>query len=372
MFILDKILESFQNTYDYLANYISDLMGYGYNKYKDPLYKDFPSKPSKEWLKGSVNGHKINKEYSRKLTNLFENTKVNVIEVYAGYPNAWTFPGAPETSNFMEYPFITEFLPFAFICQLMERIENGVKDVVYNGGKCVYNPKTNKLNLSVKEVTVYVTTRLLNDLSNKEVIAVLLHEVGHNTQTAVSVIEQLGSLILLLMFLRRGVPQLLDYYNNIKTNYDNNNQHVKGVLTTILFFISTLLLLMFIKYMPTFLRLRQEIYSDEFAIKCGYGKEMESATRKLNEFTKLSIDYAKRAPSMNETEKITLRLHIFKTKLIDFISSLWLGNYPSMDNREKLIKAKTDAFSKDTPLDRSGKIDYQKPDYNLSPIPVTI
>ena len=108
----------------------------------------------------------------------------------------------------------------------------------------------------------------------------------------------------------------------------------------------SVLLSMFIYYIGCYYARRQELYSDEFAIKMGYGNALKSALDKcLNYRAKSNINIG------IVTKIMYYVLYVFK--------SIGFSNYPNNDERLNAIVRKTNSYdtSKNN-INRTNNIDY--------------
>lgn len=89
---------------------------------------------------------------------------------------------------------------------------------------------------------------------------------------------------------------------------------------------------------------RNEIYSDEFAIKCGYGDTLLSAIRKLHEHNYSLNPFKTSKLKMNIIDKILRILNAIFLQLINILGIFKLSSYPDYKTRERLIQKKIDAY----------------------------
>ena len=124
-------------------------------------------------------------------------------------------------------------------------------------------------------------------------------------------------------------------------------------------YIKTIYYALFIMVLFTFitqyLKRRQEIYADEFAIKCGYGKDLENAIEKLKGHS-LSF-FGKYAIKMNLLDKFLNFFNKIFATIINFFGMFKLSTYDDINTRIRKIKEKIaeyDASEKN--IDRSNVI----------------
>ena len=282
---------------------------------------------------------------SNKLTALFNNTQCNVVIYVSKVPNAFTFPGAPTTTK---HPIIVRLLNLAssnilksigigFIIGMVintiittESLRNLIK---HSKPTISVDPITKKINFTIPEITCYVSTGLIDMLSNDdETLAVLLHEVGHNSMIMLYILDTLLSIAYVnIYFMMMGLV--------LSTAISGQSDSSLGE------FVMLLLLLCGVTYViMAFISRRQEIKADEFAIRCGYGNELSRAIKKLHGYWYDSSSKTTAISNLNFVDRI---LH-FVSKIAIFINNqvakLRLGMYPDMDRRERLIDTKTEKF----------------------------
>ena len=259
--------------------------------------------------------HKIIKEetLSKMMTDMFVNTNVDVYIYTSTMANAYTLPGSYITAK----PFMLRFyeilnggpiriimtplliflgplLVVGLICSqilallllTIDQVMNLGINAFKNGNpwKITYDESSNKVNLNVSNITVYVTSNLIKLLDNDdELKAVLLHEIGHNLNHTYYIIERLLSLGFISTFVYqyykvyKGQDNMLD--NTMKFLQDNlpKNKFTSFYLFQFILFIVVLFFLFIMGY-P---RRKDETYADENTIKMGYGKALESGLLKV-------------------------------------------------------------------------------------------
>lgn len=128
----------------------------------------------------------------------------------------------------------------------------------------VYNIIQDDYPIRVKEYYLELDSKLFDPklaLSNKEIVAVLLHEVGHMVNDATPI---------------ETVRKNIDLYlvKNHQTIKTSDNVHYREILA---FGIKDALR----KVTSLFEKKDDEILADEFVVACGYGPELESAFEKI-------------------------------------------------------------------------------------------
>lgn len=332
--------------------------------------------------------------YSNKLTSMFTNTNITVIEYHSKHPNAYTVPG-----NYLLYRRISSkkfidvlnaILPSIGILSTISdmAVWYGYIEKAYEmdgrNGKIIYHPSSNKFSFPVKDATLFISTSLKNILDNNEekIMAVLLHEVGHNLQPVETALSKLinklvktfiGSYSLMYliqwayMYLTVGLKNSGErdnviensYYKNINTEI--NKATNSSSINEFYYLIAKLVLLSFIcSLITTFVTRRQEIEADELAIKLGYGKQLYEAIRTINDFS-LFRDFGKSLTKINGVNLVDCSIYfssIALNWLIQLSGIFKALHYPDPFTRERYIKEKTERYdTSSNNIDRSNKID---------------
>jgi len=197
-----------------------------------------------------------------------------------------------------------------------------------------FNPETNKIKIGIKSASIYVSSNLIKLLNNdKELTAVLLHEVGHNVKLTYTIMENILSMGWVSSLLPGFYYELKAYKSTSYEELDSN------VSTAKMWIFSSVIIFIFSIFMSAYISRRNETYSDEFAIKCGYGKYLTSAIRKMhtlaNEFA--NAIHKKETAKANET---------FISKIASSISGImkYLEAYPSQQEREEMLERKSNSY----------------------------
>ena len=167
-----------------------------------------------------------------------------------------------------------------------------------------------------------------------ELKAVLLHEVGHNTMIMLSVLDFVTN-VLWTMSIGTFLYSMFngEFQREIR---DNTNMRINelsfalGITATVSFILSI------------FLRRRQEVKSDEFAIKCGYGNALSRAIKKLN-----NTIYGDKSslPNPGIFQSILQFINKIHTMIHKGLSSIGMTSYPERDQREAMIDKKTASYT---------------------------
>ena len=309
-----------------------------------------------------------NKDLQKKMTNLFKKTKVNVFVYESKFLNAFTYPGvvkmfSPLMSR-LQYiltkipvigNYFSSFFGIFFLLEANQRLNKSTLDKkqrrINRNSKLIIDPTTKKAELSIDEATVYVSSSLIDSFTEDEIIAVLLHEVGHNTMIQQGILQDIlysvrGSALITLLF------QLVKYYMNIeKTN------PLSPMLT---WTIGTIVMWFIIEFSLLYVNRRHEVLADEFAIKMGYGEALYSGQLKFRKFGLFDI-FGEKFKKIKDSNMLDKLLNVWST-IWHWISipfqKLWLEAHPDTFTRSKMIKEKTEKFNKEikNKLDRSSAI----------------
>lgn len=105
-----------------------------------------------------------------------------------------------------------------------------------------------------------------------------------------------------------------------------------------------LIIIIVLSFTVGYFERRNEIYSDEFAIKCGYGDALLNAIRKLHEHNYSLNPFKISKLKMNIIDKILRFLNAIFLQLINVLGIFKLSSYPDYKTRERLIQKKIDAY----------------------------
>ena len=308
---------------------------------------------------------------SKTMSDLFENTQVNCYVYESKILNAFTIPGA--MSDQMIYariiflfpllnriPMLRNLLQLILSIMNIEILKNAIMTNANNKNNLlIYNPLNNKFSLSFSSVTVFISSGLVEALNINEIKAALLHEIGHNTQIVCSIISNIvemsfGGFTLYQLFNLKNLKFLFKDFpeSGIYVRVGPPMLESKMYIKTIYYALFIMVLFTFI---TQYLKRRQEIYADEFAIKCGYGKDLENAIEKLKGHS-LSF-FGKYAIKMNLLDKFLNFFNKIFANIINFFGMFKLSTYDDINTRIRKIKEKIaeyDASEKN--IDRSNVI----------------
>lgn len=373
--MFEILIRPFISVIQYFADCIKDFISFdvGYNRFNDPLHKNSPDSAKDEWLKDAFNNRqKHNLELSKRMTDLFEDTTINVIETWSPKPTTMCIAGAVDSSKNYKYDAIYSIPIYGKVVleyyTWVEQFKNGFLNFSdYNNITLSYNPETKKAKISIPEATIFITSRARELLTDREQEAAMLWEIVKNLQTAAHVtVKALNTALkaYLIFEIARAnwLPGKILYKgDNNLLNYTNAKYTVflVGVYITVLTF--------FITYIPAYIKRRAHYAQDDIVIKMGYGEELYTSNVKFNKYNIDYNNYALRAPSMNWVEKLLFRMDIWVFKLKQFLNSLWLGEFPSYHNYEEMLKAKNQSYQQDKTLDIK-----TNPDYKVEKFPFEI
>lgn len=280
------------------------------------------------------------------MTSYFTNTKVNVYKINMESPNAFALPlmnyGAnPKIVNALfKIPIIGQV--FHTLIFSIESIIRGI--LLYNKNKNIetsFDTINNKATLNIPIVNIFVSDKLLSMLDDKEIIAVLMHEVGHNTVIIQSILLELQNSFLYASLISLGYVSTQAYYDD---SYRN---------TSILLCILVILALVLKVCKGKEYEKLHELHSDDFAILMGFGKELISALKKLDKYShKLFKDeYIKWESSNREDNKVdmTSKKEIDRLKLLEKQykeSMAKIDPHLKSNDRIRYINTKIDEYNK--------------------------
>ena len=294
----------------------------------------------------NINLCELNNKISSDITNLFTNTKIDVYVYDSKIPNAFTIPGANIEADTMRVPalwqYFTIFIPILgpFILliwlavvnckRIMTSFSSGYKDNLLS-----YDDLSNKFTIPIQGISIFISSAIIEGMNDDEIKAILLHEIGHNTQVSINIINQIFS----MSFAGATVGSII---------YIGNNNEKNLYMPFIIIFMVGFFI---IKYLSR----KQEVYSDEFAIKTGYGEALNSALTKLKSYT---YGFGNPMIKLNVFDKVLYYIiKVGSTLITNVINFLHLGTYPSWGQRLKMIDRKTEKFNNEPNKDLSKHIE---------------
>lgn len=160
---------------------------------------------------------------------------------------------------------------------------------------------------------IYITTGFLNNLTDREVMSILLHEVNH--------MKSFKSIIIKLTTFSSKNFILFKFLEAITENIRNGfNKRLLNLYVIVL-------LLYIAIYIPSFMFSRKEEYeSDEYVIRFGYGKDLISAFEKM-----------KKRQIVKDEKRTNLE------KILKMINDLE-RTHPTLENRINNLIKKTELY----------------------------
>lgn len=249
------------------------------------------------------------KEMEPMLHEIFtSNTKFHMFEYESFFPNAFTIPGSLVHQNSTTYlaqtniPYIMFLTHLKFLFLSLNQFDD-------------FNPAnaTPPIDLKIKDVTIFYSDALIRrcKLTEKELLAVLCHEIGHHTQRKT---HTMSSLFWLINFLL------------IKLNFKFLNIPIYREVYLISLIMLSLLLIVRIYSRRT------EYGSDIFAKRVGLGLEMQSALNKVYQ----TMAYGSKEDTVIE------RLFSFLPRVFyiieNLLSNLPFVDHPSNQQRQKALR----------------------------------
>lgn len=269
-------------------------------------------------------------------SNFSKNTKFHVYKYESFEPNAFTVPGNLTPG----YPMLTivgaktEYLP---AYQLLTMVNYIIKNIsIYKDFKP--NMSVKPVDLNMPDIAVFFSDSLASrvQLTDNELFAVILHEIGHNMIRKSHINYLLIAIITLLitkLFIEpyedkisknRILPKLtfLEFY--------------KQPTNQLLFLILLTCCVLFIR---NYFRRSLEYKSDGFASQMGYRKESQSA------LTKLYNTLAYGAEVDNKIERLMNFIPRNMFKIINFIMNIPIFGYPSFQQRVNKLQTESTLLS---------------------------
>jgi len=281
---------------------------------------------------------------SENLTAALKNIVANVDIQIRVYPslvtNAFTIPFTNMTRDkFVEallgipmVPQLTSLVNLLILFDTISNMTSGKIGKPFVKDKKLYIPGMNAC-------TVYVSTAMLRILSVDELIAIILHEIGHNTQKRLYVFMRMVPFVGFLL------SATLLYFNYIKTLGDEElataaasqvaSSNVKTIITTIrekMSILSKVALIgstvLFFLFGVMIVR-QMEWGADQYAKACGYGKPLQSALMRVD-------NYFKREITSSDNGLIRRMLGALLSvmwRVTQFLGKIKIANHPDVQSR---------------------------------------
>lgn len=202
--------------------------------------------------------------------------------------------------------------------------------------KVVHNDN-GQVTMSIKNINLYISDSFLEILTKDEAIAILLHEIGHNTQLMLHTTD------IIIDFWK---PIIIGYigYTGIFKVIKNEDTHIPTIALNDAF-LKMIFLFILISIVFTYLSRRQEIGADTFAVKCGYGEELESTLKKMHNH---SMDFysksADKISGFNIIDRIIRLITALLRNLYNILAKFKMSKYLDREAREKYVHDKTIEF----------------------------
>ena len=267
-------------------------------------------------------------------SNFSKNTKFHVYKYESFEPNAFTVPG----NLTPEYPMLTvvgaktEYLP---AYQLLTMANYIIKNIsIYKDFKP--NMSVKPVDLNMPDIAVFFSDSLASrvQLTDNELFAVILHEIGHNMIRKSHINYLLITIITLLitkLFIEPYEDKIISKNPKI-TLLEFYKQSTNQLLFLILLTCCVL-------FIHNYFRRSLEYKSDGFASQMGYRKESQSA------LTKLYNTLAYGAEVDNKIERLMNFIPRNMFKLINFIMNIPIFSYPSFQQRVNKLQTESTLLS---------------------------
>ena len=334
--MIDSLIGKLQSYISIVGSSLSIMM-FG----KDGATNVVTDRKSNIWNKDDIMIESV--RISTMMTSLFKNTKIDVLVYKSNRPNAFTFPGEPVLGPNKQALWIAsataaKFNPIIMVIFLVLMNIEKLKNALLHGAfKIYFDPTDKKIDISTRNVTCYVASSLVDMMDDEELKAVLLHEVGHNTMIMLSILNFVSSFLFTvsigtMMYAVFDGSFAHQLYENTRIRVDDLIAAL-GITSVVSFILSI------------FLRRRQEVKADEFAIKCGYGNALSRAIKKLN-----NTIYGDKSsvPDPGLFQGILAFISKIFTMINKGLSRIGMTSYPERDQREDMIDRKTSSYTTPT------------------------
>lgn len=155
----------------------------------------------------------------------------------------------------------------------------------------------------IRNYKVEIDSKLLDlDLNEREITAILLHEVGHLVNNITPIEETMKAIDLYLA------------ENNLTLNTETLKNTNSDSFNIILFAVNDTIR----KLTSLFNRFDEEILADEFVFMCGYGKDLQSAFEKI----KSNISYLSKSANVNKLIKLEWAIRVYLNMGISRLSAI--------------------------------------------------
>ena len=293
--------------------------------------------------------------FSKKLTNIFSNTEVTVIKFISNQPITYNFPGDPNPSlskdSIMKLPnfiatigWLFGYVPYiAFFILTFIRYSPSLTGIaqnyrMYNTKDISIDPNTNKINCELDKTTVFVSSFLIDKFTEDEVTAIILHDIGENTQAATWAFTSLSKIPMMAIMaqLIKEITPLSTMTGDTQTPILDKIKNY-GMILFILYY--------FVWFIIRYLSRKVDYNADEFAIKCGYGEALKTAITKLNSYNAMQNNFSAILNSGKIIGGLKILIKtltaIMKAKTLHIISP----EHPFNQDRLDFIEKKTNEYN---------------------------
>lgn len=287
----------------------------------------------------------------QRISSLFQsNTNIHVYRYTGYFPNAFTLPNAP--SFFNRFPKSiagataaslalqkdSHYLLYLFLSNwLINSIRHRNNYIDIKNFK-----KGQKINLNVSSIGIFYSIACINraKLTERELDALLLHEVGHNQHNTSTIFWQLSLAALYLLKRISGINT--KKYVGVEVPVPTESKNITSTGTNYLYFF--LFLFVGSILFKVFTQRNMEYEADAFSTYMGYGNELNSALKKMYNTT---VNVQKQDSLV---ESILVRLNGILLKIVMFISRLPIISHPHLDQRADEIKKNQQRMAKENVL----------------------
>jgi len=261
-------------------------------------------------------------EWSKRLTDMFEDTEVVVYITESKYPSIYGYPGRKIMANpwLMKLKHLPDWL-LPGVLTIVDKTINmlGFFEKVLNGlyymnevNVLIYNPSNNKYRIAPNYMVVYMTTATFDLLNDKEVMAMAVKCVGVSTilfhDCCVEVIERANKL---------GFWTFYGYLVKVGHDiYTGEETFTDSILSIVKIYTFLMLLSLLIKAMTNYYDRILTVRVDEFPIKCNFGEAYSSAIAKLHEYYMHSM--GNNSKDKDKSAKLLARLNILDKILLQY------------------------------------------------------
>lgn len=231
---------------------------------------------------------------TKALREVIPDIDIHIREYPSAAPNAFTIPFVNCTrSKFVEValglPIRSPVILLVSALMFFETIGNIIKGNIgepYVENKKLYIPNMNAC-------TIYVSSSLVRILTPEQLIAIILHEVGHNTQKALYISSRIAPLVgnlMLFMLLCFGFTEELgdedtavaQAGNVARSDVKTQMQALTLSKMSMAMKASIVACVLFFTLISIFIARKMEWKADKYAKQCGYGDELQSALMRLD------------------------------------------------------------------------------------------